>query len=132
MKYMLLMHVPRGTVGYASDGWDPADWQAHLDYWRQLNRDLIDAGELVTVQALTAPSEARLVRGGVGSAPVTDGPFPESKEFLAGFWIVDVPDAARAYAIAARASGAPGPGGAPLSMPIEVRAVGAVARRHGR
>lgn len=124
MKYMLLMHVPSGTVGYAGDGWTPADWQAHLDYWRQLNRDLIDAGELITVQALTAPSEAKLVRVGPRGAPVTDGPFPESKEFLAGFWIVNVPDAARAYAIAARASSAPGPRGAPLSMPIEVRAVG--------
>jgi hypothetical protein len=124
-RYMLLMHVPRETVGYAGDGWAPADWQAHLDYWGQLNRDLAAAGEMVTVQALTAPSEAKLVRVGTDGAPVTDGPFPESKEFLAGFWIVQVPDVARAHAIAARASAAPGAGGVPLSMPIEVRAVGA-------
>ena len=55
--------------------------------------------------------------------PITDGVFPESKEFLAGFWIVEVPSAARAYEIAAEASAAPGPGGAPLNMPIEVREV---------
>jgi hypothetical protein len=54
---------------------------------------------------------------------VTDGVFPEAKEFLAGFWIVDVESAERAYEIAAKASLAPGPGGAPLFIPIEVRQV---------
>ena len=56
-------------------------------------------------------------------APVTDGVFPESKEFLAGYWIVDVENQQRAYAVAARASAAPGPGGKPFNMPIEVRQV---------
>ena len=55
--------------------------------------------------------------------PITDGVFPETKEFLAGYWIVDVETPQRAYAIAAEASAAPGPGGKPLNMPIEVRAV---------
>ena len=55
--------------------------------------------------------------------PVTDGVFPESKEFLAGYWIVDVDGPERAFQIAAQASAAPGPGGAPLNMPIEVRQV---------
>jgi hypothetical protein len=54
---------------------------------------------------------------------MTDGPFPESKEFLAGYWIVEVDTPERAYALAARASAAPGPGGVPLNMPIEVRQV---------
>lgn len=54
---------------------------------------------------------------------VTDGPFAETKEFLAGFWVVDVATAERAYEIAARASAAPGPGGVPLNMAIEVRQV---------
>ena len=54
---------------------------------------------------------------------MTDGPFPEAKEFLAGYWIVDVESTERAYAIAARASAAPGQGGEPLNMPIEVRQV---------
>jgi hypothetical protein len=70
------------------------------------------------------PAEARIVSATGGGAPaVTDGPYPEAKEFLAGYWIVDVASPEEAYAIAARASAAPGPGGAPLNMPIEVRQV---------
>ena len=63
------------------------------------------------------------MRAGKDGIPVTDGVFPEGKEFLAGYWIVDVDTPERAYAIAARASAAPGPGGTPLNMPIEVRPV---------
>jgi hypothetical protein len=55
---------------------------------------------------------------------VTDGPFAESKEFIAGFWIVAVDSADEAYRIASRVSGCPGPGGKPLNMPVEVRQVG--------
>ena len=61
------------------------------------------------------------MRAGKDGVPITDGVFPESKEFLAGYWIVDVDTPERAYAIAAQASAAPGPGGTPLNMPIEVR-----------
>jgi hypothetical protein len=72
---------------------------------------------------LSFPDQAKLVRAGKDGTPITDGIFPEGKEFLAGFWIVNVESPERAYAIAARASAAPGPGGAPLNMPIEVRPV---------
>jgi hypothetical protein len=73
---------------------------------------------------LAPPGQARIVRAGSQGKPdVTDGPFAETKEFLAGYWIVDVESAEQAYAIAARASAAPGPGGKPLNMPIEVREV---------
>ncbi len=124
MKYMLMMNTPHAGGGYQYEAWTPEDWSAHLDYWRELNRRLVDAGEFVEVRALTPPGEARVIRAGPGGAPaVTDGPFPEAKEFLAGYWIVDVESADRAYAIAAAASAAPGPGGAPLNMPIEVRQV---------
>jgi hypothetical protein len=124
MRYMLLMHAPPGTVDYENGAWDPADWRAHLDYWRALNGELTRSGELVGVEALAAPREARVVRAGRNGAPaVTDGPFPEAKEFLAGYWIVDVEQAERAYAIAAKISAAPGKGGEPLNMPIEVRQV---------
>lgn len=123
MKYMLLMHAPRGTGDWAVMDWTTEDWQAHMGFMHQLNRDLKAAGEWVDGQGVAGPGEAKLVRAGSSGEPVTDGPFPESKEFLAGFWIVEVDSPERAYQIAARASVAPGPGGAPLNMGIEVRQV---------
>lgn len=123
MRYMLMMHAPRSDGGYEYTEWKPEDWRRHLDYWRVLNESLVAAGELVTVQALTPPAAARVVRSTRGAPVVTDGPFAEAKEFLAGYWIVDVGDEARAFEIAAQASAAPGPGGTPLDMPIEVREV---------
>jgi hypothetical protein len=91
---------------------------------KRFNEELKNAGELVGAEGLAAPGQARIVKAGKGGAPeVTDGPFAESKEFLAGYWIVDVESPKRAYEIAARASAAPGPGGKPLNMPIEVREV---------
>jgi hypothetical protein len=123
MKYMLMMHAPRGTGDWGVNQWTPDDLTAHMQFMHDLNRDLTAAGEWVDGQGLAAPGEATLVRAGKDGAPVTDGPFPESKEFLAGFWIVEVDSPDRAYQIAARASAAPGPGGAPLNMPIEVRQV---------
>jgi hypothetical protein len=79
---------------------------------------------LVGAEGLAPPGQARIVRAGKGGAPeVTDGPFAESKEFLAGFWIVDVDNAEQAYAIAGRISLAPGPGGKPMNLKVEVREV---------
>jgi hypothetical protein len=124
MKFMLMMHAPRGTGQYDITDWAPQDFQAHMEFMHELNRDLRNAGELAGGEGLTPPAEARIVRAGKNGAPVvTDGPFPEAKEFLAGYWIVDVDSAARAHEIAARASAAPGPGGKPLNMPLEVRQV---------
>jgi hypothetical protein len=91
---------------------------------KRFAEELKNAGELVSAQGLASPGQARVVRAGKAGAPeVTDGPFPEAKEFLAGYWIVDVETPEQAYAIAARASLAPGPGGRPLHLPIEVREV---------
>jgi hypothetical protein len=123
MRYMLMMNVPAGTGDYQIGGWDPADFKAHIAFMHDLNRDLTSSGELVDAQGLAGPGQAKLVRAGKDGAPVTDGPFAESKEFLAGYWIVEVDRAERAYEIAARASSAPGPGGTPLRLPIEVRQV---------
>src|SRR5215213_7665088 len=124
MRYMLMMHAPRGTGEYQATAWAPADLKAHIDFMHRLNRDLTEAGELVGAEGLGAPGEARVVRAGKDGVPaVTDGPFPEAKEFLAGFWIVEVDRPERAYEIAARVSAAPGPGGAPLIIPVEVRQV---------
>jgi hypothetical protein len=125
MKFILMMHSPRGTGDWDIFHWKPEARAAHEAYWQKLNADLRSAGELVGIEGLQTPAQARVVRsGGNAEEPiVTDGPFPEAKEFLAGYWIIDVAEAKRAYAIAARASAAPGPDGKPMSMPIEVREV---------
>jgi hypothetical protein len=123
MKYMLHMNVPGGP--YQMQGWSPADIKAMVAFMNRINADLKSAGKLVTAEGLAGPDETRIVRADDGGRPVvTDGPFAESKEFIAGFWIVDVKDANEAYALAAKISTCPGPGGKPLNMPIEVRAVG--------
>jgi hypothetical protein len=124
MKFMLMMNTPRGKGDWGTMKWPPEDFKAHINFMKGFVKELSDAGELVSAEGLAAPGQARIVRAGRGGVPeVTDGPFPEAKEFLAGYWIVDVESPKEAYAIAARASAAPGPGGAPLNIPIEVREV---------
>jgi hypothetical protein len=125
MKYMLMMHTPRTGWETAGIGtWPPEDIQAHMQFMHRFNRELTESGVLVGAEGLALPAQARIVRAGPGGAPaVTDGPYPEAKEFLAGYWIVDVESTEQAYEIAARASAAPGRGGAPLNLPIEVRQV---------
>ena len=121
---MLMMNAPRGKGDWAVLNWPPEDLKAHIGFMKRLDKELREAGELVGAEGLAAPSQARIVRAGKNGAPeVTDGPFAEAKEFLAGYWIVDVESPRRAYEIAAKASAAPGKGGAPLNMPIEVREV---------
>jgi hypothetical protein len=126
MKYMLLMQFSEQTADFPPIGtWSPEDLRAHVAFMQAVNKELIGAGELVDAQGLAMPDQARIVRAGRGDgAPVViRGPFAETKEFLAGFWIVDCASSERAVEIAARVSGAPGPGGEPLNMPIEVRPV---------
>ena len=122
MKYILMMNCPR--TGYDSFGsWPKEAIRAHLAFMHGINKALKESAEFVSAEGLASPHEAKRVRAGKDGAPITDGVFPETKEYLAGYWIVDVESAERAYAIAARASAAPGPGGVPLNMPIEVRQV---------
>src|SRR5579859_1932047 len=124
MKFMLMMHAPKGTGDWAVFNWAPEDLKRHIGFMVKFAKDLKSEGAWVAAEGLAMPSQARIVRAGKGSKPeVTDGPFAESKEFLAGYWIVDVETPEQAYAIAARASAAPGPEGKPLNMPIEVREV---------
>jgi hypothetical protein len=124
MKYMLMMNAPAGTGSYQVADWSPDDFKAHIAFMQRLHKELTEAGELVAAEGLAAPGEAKLVRASRnGGPPATDGVFPESKEFLAGFWIVDVERPERAYEIAGKASTAPGPGGKPLILAIEVRQV---------
>jgi hypothetical protein len=122
MKYILMMNFSMGD-SYQMESWPRKDVEAHFAYWKTLNGGLQKSGELVAVEALTPPGQARRVRAGTDGKPITDGVFPEAKEFLAGYWIVDVESPERAYQIAATASAAPGPGGKPLNMPLEVREV---------
>ena len=91
VKYMLMMHAPRAGWSDAGIGtWPPDDIKAHINFMLRFNTELTQAGELVSAQGLNGPEEARIVRAGKTAAPeVTDGPYPEAKEFLAGFWIVD-------------------------------------------
>lgn len=124
MKYMLMMNSMALGEAYAgASGWQKQDTHAHIAFMTNLTTSLRESGELVSTEGLDLPQRAKLIRAGNNGAPITDGVFPESKEFLAGYWIVDVASPERAYAIAARASAAPGPSGKPLNMPIEVREV---------
>jgi hypothetical protein len=120
MKYILLMSGTRsGVDGYRA--WSKKDIEAHMAVLHGLNQELRASGEFVASQGLAAPADAKTVRGLKDGMPATDGVFPEAKEFLLGYWIVDVESAERAYAVAGRISAAPGPGGIPTNMPIEVR-----------
>ena len=120
MKYILMMNTMKmGCEGFP--GWRKKDIESHIAFMKRLNNELRETGELISAEGLAFPEQGRLVRAGKDGMPVTDGIFPESKEFLAGFWIVDVEAPERAYSIAARASAAPGLGGAPMNMTIEVR-----------
>jgi hypothetical protein len=122
MKYILMMTGTKaGVETYRS--WSKSDVERHFAHLKNLNSDLRGAGELVANDGLAAPEQAKLVRAGSGGVPITDGIFPEAKEFLLGYWIVDVESPERAYEIAARLSAGPGPGGIPTNMPIEVRQI---------
>jgi hypothetical protein len=125
MKYLLMMQF--SIKGWAEGNlgtWPAEDMRANVEYLRRLNAELEEAGELVSTEGLGGPEGIRVVRAqNDGKPAVTDGPFPESKEFLAGYYIVDVENEDRAYEIAARLSALPGRGGTSANIPIEVRAI---------
>lgn len=125
MRYMLLMNYEGGAGCDVPMGeWAPEDVGAHIEFQHALGRELSGTGELVDAQGLAAPDSTKVVTSDGRNAPVvTDGPFAESKEFLAGYWIVDVDSEERALQIAATASAAPGKDGVPIQQPIEVRQV---------
>ncbi|WP_174551934.1 YciI family protein [Nocardia salmonicida] len=125
MKFMLVKTYSEAAYcDIALPDWAPEDIAAHIDFQRALGEQLAAAGELVDAQGLAAPDQAMIVCSDGRSAPVvTDGPFPETKEFLAGFWVVDVDSVERAVEIAAQASAAPGPGGKSIGEYIEVRQI---------
>jgi len=125
MRFMLLQNYGEVESGCEPmTEWAPGDIKAHIEFQQALNRELSESGELVDAQGLAGPESAKfVVSDGITAPVITDGPFPETKELLAGFRMVDVASAARAVAIAAQASAAPGPNGVPIRQPIEVREV---------
>ena len=124
MRFMLLQNYG-GIEGDCAPmyEWTPDEVAAHVQFQVALNRQLEELGELIDAQGLAGPDEARFVVSD-GTAPlVTDGPFAEAKELLAGYRLVEVDTPERAVEIAAQISAAPGQGGAPIRQRIEVRQV---------
>ena len=123
-RYLLAVNFEGGVVETPMDEWKPDEITAHLDYYKALHEELVSTGELVESEALAGPDLAKIVTSDGLTAPVvTDGPFQEFKEWLAGYQIVDVESEARAIEIAAKISAVPGPGGAATQQPIQVRRV---------
>lgn len=122
-KYLFLKHYRGGpTPLYDTmiDEWTPQEVEAHIAYMRAFNDRLAASGEFVDAQALL-PEGAFVRSGGPGRPQVTDGPFAETKDLIAGWVIVDVDSQDRAHELAAELSAAPGEGGEPLLEWIEVR-----------
>ncbi|HEY3503199.1 MAG TPA: YciI family protein [Actinocatenispora sp.] len=124
MKYLLLKHYrggPTPVVDYPPmDQWTPADVDAHIQYMRDFATRLEETGEYVDGRAL-APGGAFVRYDGPGRAPVTDGPFAETKDLIAGWMIIDVESWDRAVELAGELSAAPGVGGEPIHEWLEVR-----------
>ena len=125
MKFMIIQNY--GGVEKDIEpmpNWKPEEIEAHMAYQGAVHRELEERGELVGGEGLSSPDQAKFVRSdGTGTPVVTDGPFPESKELVAGYRIVDVESLDRALEIAAKVSAAPGPNGEPIEQAIEVREV---------
>ena len=124
MKYLMLKHYRGGPTPAVDnppiDRWAPDDVDAHLKYMRDFADRLVETGEFVDAQALAA--EGAFVRyDGEGRPPVTDGPFAETKDLIAGWMIIDVESWDRAVELAGELSAAPGAGGEPIHEWLEVR-----------
>jgi hypothetical protein len=129
-RYLLVVNFEGGIVDTPMEEWKPEEITAHLDHYRALHEELVDSGELVQSEVLAGPDLAKVVTSDGATAPVvTDGPFQEFKEWLAGYQIVDVESEARAIEIAAKISAVPGPGGVAIQQPIQVRQVMEAAPR---
>ncbi len=121
MKYVLRMTGTQADFDWYAQ-WTPPDFEKHSAFMRNPAAELKTEGKFVATEGLAWPSEARIVRADVSGEPITDGVFPESKEFLAGYWIIEVASAEEAYRVAARLSTQPAPGGR-SGAPVEVRQI---------
>lgn len=123
-RYLLAVNFESGIDDTPMEEWRPEEVTAHLDYYTALHKELVASGELVGSEVLTGPDLAKIVTSdGAGASVVTDGPFQEFKEWVAGYQIVDVESEERALEIAARVSAVPGRGGVPTQQPIQVRQI---------
>jgi hypothetical protein len=122
-KYVLIVNFEGGVVETPMEEWKPEEITAHLDYYKALNKELVASGELVQTEILAPPDLAKIVTSDGRAHVVTDGPFQEFKEWVAGYQIVDVESEQRAIEIAALISAVPGPDGVPIQQPIHVRQV---------
>ncbi len=122
-KYLLLKHyrgAPAAVNDVPMDRWTPEEVTAHVRYMEDFAARLRDTGEFVDHQALSP--EGTFVRSdGPGRPPVTDGPFAETKDLIAGWMVIDVDSQARALELAGELSAAPGAGGRPIHEWLEVR-----------
>jgi hypothetical protein len=120
-RYALIVDFQPGAVDTPMEEWQPEEITAHLDYYKALGQELVASGERVQSEVLAPPNLAKIVTSDGAASVVTDGPFQEYKEWVAGFQIVESEE--RALEIAARLSAVPGPGGIPIQQPIQVRQV---------
>ena len=122
-KFLLLKHyrgAPASVNDVQMERWTPEELSAHLQYMRDFAARLVSTGEFVDHQALSP--EGTFVRyGGEGQPQVTDGPFAETKDLIAGWMMIDVESYARAIELAGELSAAPGAGGKPIHEWLEVR-----------
>lgn len=125
MKYMLLMHSNKQGWDDMPNSWSQEDIKVMVQCMHDLNKELQESGELVEARGLTGPDSMKTVRAQDDGEPIiTDGPFTETKEVLAGYWVVDVASEERALELALRISCTPGPGGRPLNQAVEVHPEG--------
>ncbi|MFJ4684659.1 YciI family protein [Streptomyces sp. NPDC091377] len=130
MKYLVMVQgaqidydAMEGRASAHSPAWDEKDLHAMYAFMGALNNDLAESGELVDAAGLGAPDQVRHVSLGEGGKPVvTDGPYGETKEMLAGYWVLDCASLDRVTEIAARIAACPQPAGAPV-YPVEIRPV---------
>jgi hypothetical protein len=124
VKYMLLIHG--NSEGWKDlEDWSQEDLRAMVGFMHGINADLSASGELLDAQGLAGAEYAKTVRASQDGDPIiTDGPFSETKEVLAGFWLLDVASEQRALEIAARISATPGQGGTLINQPVEVHPIG--------
>jgi hypothetical protein len=121
MKYMILVNASQRDYDDMAR-WSPADFAAMGQFMEQFSRELTESGELVDTHGLTSPAHARRVQGRGTQAVVTDGPYAETQEVLAGYWIVECESFDRATEIAARLTQTPGPGNADRAY-VDVRPI---------